>query len=204
MKRLNNVLLASATVLMLACNSTGTNENNEVEDTSNVANISTETLASEVDTFTATREEVTTTNAPLESTGSSLTANQSNLNIDIQLSADQLFDFDKATLKPEADAELTKLADQIKKSGNEKVQITGHTDSKGNDAYNEKLSLDRANAVKDWLKNNGIENDIIALGRGEKDPIAENTLANGQDNPEGRAKNRRVDVKCLGTQSISK
>lgn len=204
MKRLNNVLLASATVLMLACNSTGTNENNQVEDTSNIANISTETLASEVDTFTANREEVTTTNAPLESTGSSLTVSQSNLNIDIQLSADQLFDFDKATLKPEADAELTKLADQIKKSGNEKVQITGHTDSKGNDAYNEKLSLDRANAVKDWLKNNGIENDIIALGRGEKDPIAENTLSNGQDNPEGRAKNRRVDVKYLGTQSISK
>lgn len=133
-----------------------------------------------------------------------MTANQSNLNIDIQLSADKIFEFDKATLKPEADAELSKLADQIRKSGNEKVQITGHTDSKGNDAYNEKLSLDRANAVKDWLKNNGIENDIIALGRGEKDPIAENTLANGQDNPEGRAKNRRVDVKYLGTQSISK
>ncbi|WP_293932573.1 OmpA family protein [Sphingobacterium sp. UBA6645] len=189
---------------MHAYNSTGTNEKSHADKTSSSTENSTDALASKVDTLTATREEVTTSNAPLESTGSSLTANQSNLNIDIPLSADQLFDFDNATLKPEADAELTKLADQIKKSGNEKVQITGHTDSKGNDAYNEKLSLDRANAVKDWLKNNGIENDIIALGRGEKDPIAENTLANGQDNAEGRAKNRRVDVKYLGTQSISK
>ncbi len=204
MKALKNIGLASATVLMLACNSSGTKEESHAEQTTSSTDNSTDALTPEVDTLTATRQEVATANAPLESTGSSLTANQSNLNIDIQLSADQLFEFDKATLKPEADAELSKLADEIRKSGNEKVQITGHTDSKGNDAYNEKLSLNRANAVKDWLKNNGVENEIIALGRGEKDPIAENTLANGQDNPEGRAKNRRVDVKYLGTQSISK
>ena len=204
MKVLKNMVLASTTVLMLACNSSENNDKSHAEETTSSIDNTTDGLAPEVDTLTATRQEVATANAPLESTGSSLTANQSNLNIDIQLSADQLFEFDKATLKPEADAELSKLADQIRKSGNEKVQITGHTDSKGNDAYNEKLSLNRANAVKDWLKNNGVENDIIALGRGEKDPIAENTLANGQDNPEGRAKNRRVDVKYLGTQSISK
>lgn len=156
------------------------------------------------DTLYTQKSEVTTGNSNLTAGGSSLTAGQSGLNTEISLGADQLFDFDKALLKPEAEPALEALAAQLQNLGQEPVEITGYTDSKGDDAYNEKLSLRRANAVKDWLLAKGLPNNFRTQGMGEKDPVAENTLANGADNPDGRAKNRRVEIKYLGSQSISK
>ncbi|QBR11981.1 OmpA family protein [Sphingobacterium sp. CZ-2] len=144
-----------------------------------------------------------TSDGTLITSGSSLTASSSNLNVDIRLAADNLFDFNKATIKPEAEPELKKVADQLKKVNADAVQIIGHTDSKGNDQYNDKLSLQRAEAVKQWFEKNGVKNKLLASGKGEKDPIADNELPNGQDNPEGRTKNRRVDIKFVGSQSIS-
>ena len=75
------------------------------------------------------------------------------------------------------------------------VSVEGHTDSIGDSTYNEDLSLRRANAVSDDLVLRDVSNDrITRRGFGEKYPIAPNSLPNGQDNPEGRAQNRRVEI----------
>lgn len=133
---------------------------------------------------------------------SNLSADISNLNIDINLAADQLFDFDKAVLKPEAEAELTKAYLQFKNQPKAKVTIVGYTDGKGSANYNKDLSLRRANAVKDWFQKKGSQNSIFVEGKGAANPIAPNTNPDGSDNPEGRAKNRRVEIKVTGEKSI--
>jgi len=80
-----------------------------------------------------------------------------------------------------------------------KIEIRSHTDSKGNDDYNQKLSQARAQSVVDYLKGRGIEADrLVATGMGETDPIAPNEIK-GKDNPEGRQLNRRTDFKVIGT-----
>ena len=72
----------------------------------------------------------------------------------------------------------------------------GHTDSVGNDAYNQKLSVRRAEAVKAFLVSKGIEkNRVYTEGKGEKQPVADNKTA------EGRAKNRRVEIEVVGTRA---
>ena len=77
-----------------------------------------------------------------------------------------------------------------------KVEISGHTDSKGDDAYNQKLSEERAQAVVTHLITNGISADrMIAKGYGKTMPAAANKKVNGKDNPEGRQLNRRVELK---------
>jgi len=78
------------------------------------------------------------------------------------------------------------------------VKIDGHTDSKGTEAYNQVLSENRAKAAKDYLVKLGVKKDrIITAGFGELKPIAPNENPDGSDNPEGRAKNRRVEFKLL-------
>jgi outer membrane protein OmpA-like peptidoglycan-associated protein len=76
------------------------------------------------------------------------------------------------------------------------VRIEGHTDSKGNDAYNQKLSERRANSVKVWLiDKEGLRNVQFATeGFGAKKPVAPNKKPDGSDDPEGRQKNRRVEI----------
>jgi OOP family OmpA-OmpF porin len=77
-----------------------------------------------------------------------------------------------------------------------RVTIEGYTDSKGTEAYNQKLSERRANAVKNYLVSRGVEaSRLDAVGKGESDPVAPNTKPNGKDNPEGRAMNRRAELK---------
>jgi outer membrane protein OmpA-like peptidoglycan-associated protein len=114
----------------------------------------------------------------------------------LELSADVLFDFDKADIKPAAVETLTKVAQVIKNYGNAPVMIEGHTDGVGTDDYNLKLSEDRAQSVKTWMqKHGGIDTARMFIkGWGESKPAAPNTKPNGKDNPEGRQKNRRVEI----------
>tara|TARA_R110002073_G_scaffold322878_1_gene499681 strand:- start:2611 stop:3276 length:666 start_codon:yes stop_codon:yes gene_type:complete len=134
-----------------------------------------------------------------------LGANVQDMEISVALSSDVLFDFDKADIKPAAVTELQKLGLIIREKRTGDVTITGHTDSKGSDSYNMKLSDRRAAAVKNWLvKYAQINADVInTRGMGESDPIAPNSKADGSDDTDGRTKNRRVDI-VIQTNEASK
>ncbi|MEY2805147.1 MAG: hypothetical protein RL657_2483 [Pseudomonadota bacterium] len=98
-------------------------------------------------------------------------------------------------LKPEGKAKLDDLVGKVKAISLEVIIAVGHTDSIGSDAYNQKLSVRRAEAVKAYLVSKGIEkNRIYTEGKGEKQPIADNRTK------EGRAKNRRVEIEVVGTR----
>ena len=113
----------------------------------------------------------------------------------VTYAADAFFDFDKAVLKPEGKAKLDDLASKVKAINLEVIIAVGHTDSVGSDAYNQKLSVRRAEAVKAYLVTKGIEkNRVYTEGKGEKQPVADNKTA------EGRAKNRRVEIEVVGTR----
>lgn len=113
----------------------------------------------------------------------------------IELSADILFDFDKATLRPAAETALAKIAEVIQSSKTPEVKIEGYTDSKGADDYNLRLSERRATTVAVWLTKHKINGGIIStMGKGEANPVAPNAKPDGTDNPEGRQKNRRVEI----------
>jgi outer membrane protein OmpA-like peptidoglycan-associated protein len=106
------------------------------------------------------------------------------------------FDFDKATLRKASNVELKNLVLMLKSNPNLKVEISGHTDSKGDAAYNQKLSDERAQAVVASLEKAGIPADRMkAKGYGKTMPVAANQKANGTDNPDGRQQNRRVELK---------
>jgi len=102
------------------------------------------------------------------------------------------FDFDKATIKPEGKAVLNEAAALLKKHERVVVEVAGHTDSVGSDAYNQGLSERRANSVKDYLTSQGVTaTRLTAKGYGEAQPVASN------DTQEGRAENRRVELIVL-------
>lgn len=110
-----------------------------------------------------------------------------------------LFDFDKATLRPESKTTLDKVVKALSdRTDIKEVVIMGHTDSLGSDSYNLNLSQRRMDSVKAYLVENGISADrLIAKGYGESMPTAPNKKENGADNPEGRQLNRRVELKVL-------
>ncbi len=114
--------------------------------------------------------------------------------IRIELAADVLFDFDKATLRSEAGPALEKVGAVLKGYASATTVIEGHTDSVGNDSYNQVLSERRAVSVKSWLTSHGIGNPMTTRGWGKKKGVAPNTKPDGSDNPEGRQKNRRVEI----------
>jgi outer membrane protein OmpA-like peptidoglycan-associated protein len=116
--------------------------------------------------------------------------------IRVDLAADVLFDFDKFTLRPEADKTLKEVGQVVSNYSNAPLLIEGHTDGKGTHAYNMKLSIERADAVKRWLvENAGIKpSRITTEGWGETKPVAPNQKPDGSDDPEGRQKNRRVEL----------
>jgi outer membrane protein OmpA-like peptidoglycan-associated protein len=117
--------------------------------------------------------------------------------IRIELAADVLFDFDKATIKPEAATALHNVAEIIKDKGKGRsVRIDGHTDGKGGDDYNRKLSERRADSVRQWLvqKEGLAQVKMTTQGFGASKPVAPNANKDGSDNPEGRQKNRRVEI----------
>lgn len=114
----------------------------------------------------------------------------------VSMSDDVLFDFDRDTLRPEAADKLGKLAQLIRQKHPPRLDITGHTDSIGTDAYNLDLSIRRARSVENWLRDQGHVDgvNIVAEGHGKREPVAPNTQANGADDPAGRQLNRRVDI----------
>jgi outer membrane protein OmpA-like peptidoglycan-associated protein len=116
--------------------------------------------------------------------------------IKIALSGDILFDFDKDTLRPDAFPTLQKVAEIIANYPGAPVLIEGYTDSKGKDGYNLKLSDRRAASVKKWLvQNAGADaGHIKTKGWGEAKPVAPNEKPDGSDDPDGRQKNRRVEI----------
>jgi len=106
------------------------------------------------------------------------------------------FDFDKSDVREADVAELKKAIDFVRKYPGTEVKLEGHTDSKGTEEYNQKLSERRAEAVRQYLIKEGAVDEamISATGYGELRPIAPNTTQDGKDNPEGRAENRRVEI----------
>lgn len=113
------------------------------------------------------------------------------------LGADVLFDFDKSHLRPEADGILRRLVEEVRKQvPRARYLVEGHTDAKGSDAYNDRLSNRRADAVRDWLvRRGGVSSGTInTAGYGERRPVAPNEHPDGSDDPEGRQLNRRVEV----------
>ena len=114
----------------------------------------------------------------------------------VTYAADAFFDFNKSVIKPEGKAKLDDLVGKIKDINLEVIIAVGHTDSVGSDAYNQKLSIRRSEAVKAYLVSKGIEkNRVYTEGKGEKQPVADNKTA------EGRAKNRRVEIEVVGTRA---
>lgn len=109
---------------------------------------------------------------------------------------DLYFVYDKTKLISDSKTDLTKLINYMKDNPETKIVLEGHTDFKGTDAYNQNLSENRSLAVKNKLVAAGISSSRISTkGYGESKPIANNTKPDGSDNPEGRQKNRRVEVK---------
>lgn len=122
----------------------------------------------------------------------------------VGLSGDYLFAFDDFALTENARSALSDVIALYNEYDGTEIVIEGHTDSKGSDAYNQTLSEQRAESVFQWFVENGIEAELIATeGFGESRPIAENELSNGEDNPEGRALNRRVDIRITTTKRVN-
>jgi len=114
----------------------------------------------------------------------------------ITLGADASFDTGKADLKGDGQAKLEQLVGKLKDVNFDAITITGHTDGVGSEVANQRLSLRRANAVKQYLSSHGIDaTKIKTTGRGKTSPVADNKTA------QGRARNRRVEVVITGTRS---
>ena len=114
-----------------------------------------------------------------------------------RLGADILFDFDRADLRPHSAATLRDLLAQIRARfpRGAALRVEGHTDALGTDAYNDALSLQRAESVRRWFVQAGLaQNAIQAAGFGRRQPVAENRRPDGSDDPIGRQRNRRVEI----------
>ncbi len=107
----------------------------------------------------------------------------------VSVSSEASFDFNSSNLKPEFKPTLDRVADVLHSDPNQRIQVVGHTDSKGSEAYNQTLSERRAQATADYLVSQGVARSQISVaGRGESEPRADNSTA------AGRAQNRRVEI----------
>ncbi len=140
--------------------------------------------------------EIETQSTTIQTAIKDLEARETELDIQIQLSGDVLFDFDKCDILSDAEAALKKIGLLITAYKSPQVIISGHTDSKGSESYNQRLSEKRSESVKKWfLENVEIGACIMkTFGYGETRPVALNCNSDGSDNPEGRKKNRRVEI----------
>lgn len=115
------------------------------------------------------------------------------------------FDYESYDLTKDSRSELSKLFNLLSNNPSVKVEIQGHTDSKGKKSFNKKLSQNRAESVRNYLVKKGINpNRVKAVGYGENQPIAKNTNSDGSDNKEGRALNRRIELKILSKDGEEK
>ncbi|MCW8940180.1 MAG: OmpA family protein, partial [Flavobacteriales bacterium] len=109
-----------------------------------------------------------------------------------------LYDYDSYEINEASKKELDKLITILKKNKGIGVELSSHTDDIGSAKFNLDLSQKRADAAVEYILSKGIEKKrIIAKGYGKAHPIAPNKLPNGDDNPEGRAKNRRTEFKVI-------
>jgi outer membrane protein OmpA-like peptidoglycan-associated protein len=116
--------------------------------------------------------------------------------IAVQLTNDILFDLNSAALRPESRATLRDLASNFQRYPDETISVEGHTDNTGDDAYNQRLSEQRAYSVKDYLVGEGVPSSrVTSIGYGESRPKQTNTT------PEGRQLNRRVEIHIKANQS---
>jgi len=114
-----------------------------------------------------------------------------------QSRADTLFDFDKAVLRAEAGPVLRKLVEEVRsRTPGATYRVEGHTDAIGSDTYNDSLSRRRAAAVQAWLTRRGgvSARDVSAGWFGKRRPVVPNMRPDGTDDPEGRQRNRRVEI----------
>jgi outer membrane protein OmpA-like peptidoglycan-associated protein len=146
--------------------------------------------------LTSTVEDLRFRIEPVGGTLQELAVKESATEIRIEMPADVLFDFDKAEIRPDAAKVLTKAAEVLREHTKRKVVIEGHTDGKGTEQYNQRLSERRAQAVKTWLQQHaGLKGMALTTGGwGAQRPVAPNTRPDGSDDPEGRQKNRRVEI----------
>ena len=141
-------------------------------------------------------EDLEASAAALASKAGDLAVTETATEVHLDLAADVLFDFNKADIRPAAQETLKKVAAVIREKAKGEVLIEGHTDSIASDTYNQRLSERRANAVKSWLTDaEGLDGTSFTVrGHGERKPVAPNTKPDGSDDPEGRQKNRRVEI----------
>lgn len=121
----------------------------------------------------------------------------------VTLAADTLFDFDKATLRPEGKAKLDELVTKVKDIKLEVIIAVGHADRFGTDKYNQKLSEKRAESVKAYLVSKGIEpNRVYTEGKGKKQPVTKPGECKGPKSKKIIAclqPDRRVEIEVIGT-----
>jgi outer membrane protein OmpA-like peptidoglycan-associated protein len=124
--------------------------------------------------------------------------------INSEISADKVtrlvvfFEYDKVTLAIEFSDKLMSVVDFMKKNKNFYFEISGHTDSKGSDGYNQWLSMARAEVIKHFMLSKGISKErLTIIGKGASVPIAPNEKPDGSDNPEGRKENRRIEFRVI-------
>jgi len=110
-----------------------------------------------------------------------------------------LFDFDQASLKPQAKANIADLAQTLKKYDDTDVMVVGHSDSEGSDDYNLGLSQRRAQSVSSYVSTLGVtQSRIQEVGKGESEPIASNETTTG------RQQNRRVEIAIYANEKMKK
>ncbi len=130
----------------------------------------------------------------VEALESELGATQTERGTLVSLPGDVLFDYDEASIRSDARATLDTLAELIEARNPPSVAIEGHTDSRGSDAYNDDLAERRAESVRDYLTQRGGNVRMQVRSFGEGRPVAPNQTDSGEDNPDGRQRNRRVEV----------
>ncbi len=140
---------------------------------------------------TGLRAEVTQLERAVQNLGATVTDTL----IEVSLSGDVLFDFDRDELKAVAEKSLSDLLVLLQNVAVLAVEVEGHTDARGSESYNLALSERRARAVGDWLVRQGLDSGLVEVrGLGEAYPVAPNVNVDGSDNPDGRAQNRRVEI----------